>query len=407
MATPKSKTANQNQKMALAGLKILDASQLYAGGAVGALFGDFGADVIKVEHPIYGDALRGEPNDKDGTPLVWKFYSRNKKCITLNLGTLEGAEIFKNLVKDTDIVIENFRAGTMERWGLGYDVLSAINKRIIMVRITGFGQTGPYKNRTGFGSLAEAMCGFAHMTGNPDGPPQLPPLATADGVAALFAVFSAMFAVYNRDVVGTGIGQVIDVSLLESMFMLLGPQPLVYDQLGVIQTRRGNRSGILRNMYQCSDGLWVAVSGSPPAIYTRVQRLIGGEALDEKFSTPEGRIKYAEEMDAIVAKWIRQRPRTLVIQNFEEVEAAIAPAYNTAEAMEDPQIVAREAIVTIDDADLGKIRTQNPVPKLSRTPGKVMFGGPRQMGADNKEIYMGRLGMTQAELNKLKDAKVI
>jgi crotonobetainyl-CoA:carnitine CoA-transferase CaiB-like acyl-CoA transferase len=393
---------------ALAGLKVLDASQLFAGGTVGALFGDFGADVIKIEHPVHGDAIRHMSNSKQDDPLlVWKFYSRNKTCITLNLGTPEGAEIFKKLAQDTDILIENFRTGTMERWGLGYDVLAGLNPRLIMVRITAFGQTGPYKHRTGFGTLTEAMCGFAHMTGNPDGPPQLPPLATADGVAGLYAVFSAMFAIYNRDVVGTGLGQVIDVSLLEPMVMQLGPQPIMYDQLGVIQKRQGNRSGTLRNIYQCSDGKWVAVSGSPPAIYARVQRLIGGDALDDRFATQEGRVRHADEMDAMVAQWIKARPRAEVIAEFEKVEAAIAPVYDTAEIMADPQMVAREAIVTVDDADLGAVRTQNAVPKLSRTPGEIRSVGPNRMGAHNDEIYLGRLGMTREELDRLRDMKII
>ena len=395
----------------LLGLKVLDASQLYAGGTMGALFGDFGADVIKIEHPTYGDSLRAAGGIKDGVPPIWKFHSRNKKCITLNLGNQEGSEILKRLVKDTDILIENFRPGTMERWGLGYDVLSAVNPGLIMVRVSGFGQTGPYKNRAGFGTIAEAMSGFAQMTGQPDGPPTLPPLALADGIAALFGVFSAMFAVYYRDVVGAGVGQEIDVSLYEPLFLILGAQPLLYDQLDIIQERRGNRThtGGPRNLYLCSDGKWVAVSASAPSIALRVLRLVGGEELasDDRYSTPRARDQHADEVDSLVADWIRQYTRDVVIQKFEEVEAAIGPVYNTAELMEDPHVKARHSVVSIDDPDLGQVRVQNAFPRLSRTPGKIRHAGPSEMGAQNREIYIARLGMTQEDLEKLKQERII
>ena len=397
--------------MALQGLKILDTSQLFAGAMPATLMADFGAEVIKVEHPKNGDGLRTMGSFKDGIPLSWKFHSRNKKCITLNLGTPQGAEILKRLVQDTDILIEGFRPGTMERWGLGYEELKAVNQRLIMVRISGFGQTGPYKNRPGFGTLAEAMSGFAHITGQPDGPPTLPPLALADGIAGLFGVFSAMFAVYYRDVVGTGIGQEIDVWLYEPMSFVLVAQPIAYDQLGLIQNRRGNRSGGggPRNLYMCSDGNWVALSASTPSIARRVMQLVGGDELadDPRYATPAARSQHADEVDKLVADWISNYPREVVLEKFEEAETAIGPVYDTSQFMEDPQVKARQSIVSVDDPDLGTVRMQNTFPLMSETPGKINFTGPTEMGAHNHEIYIERLGMSEDDVQQLKEEGII
>ncbi len=397
--------------MALEGLKILDTSQLFAGAMPATLMADFGAEVIKVEHPKNGDGLRTMGSFKDGIPLSWKFHSRNKKCITLDLGKPQGAEILKRLVKDTDILIEGFRPGTMERWGLGYEELKAVNPRLIMVRISGFGQTGPYKNRPGFGTLAEAMSGFAHITGQPDGPPTLPPLALADGIAGLFGVFSAMFAVYYRDVVGTGIGQEIDVSLYEPMSFVLGAQPIAYDQLGLVQNRRGNRSGGggPRNLYMCSDGNWVALSASTPSIARRVMQLVGGDELadDPRYATPAARAQHADEVDSLVADWINNYPREVVLEKFEEAETAIGPVYDTSQFMEDPQVKARQSIVSVDDPDLGTVRMQNTFPLMSETPGKINFTGPTEMGSHNREIYIEQLGMSEDDVQRLKEEGII
>ncbi len=396
---------------ALEGLKILDTSQLFAGAMPATLMGDFGAEVIKVEHPKYGDNLRSVGAVKDGVPLAWKFHSRNKKCITLDLGSPEGGEIFKRLVKDTDILIEAFRPGTMERWGLGYEDLKAVNSRLIMVRVSGFGQTGPYKSRPGFGTLAEAMSGFAHITGQPDGPPTLPPLALADGIAGLFGLFGAMFAVYYRDVAGAGVGQEIDVSLYEPMSFILGAQPLAYDQTGIIQNRRGNRSGGggPRNLYLCSDGKWVALSATTQSIARRVMQLVGGDELadDPRYATPAARAQHADEVDALVTEWIRQYPRETVLERFEQAQAAIGPVYNIAEFMEDPQAKSRESIVPVEDPDLGTIRMQNTFPLMSQTPGKIRFTGPTEMGAHNHEIYAERLGMSEDDVQRLKQEGII
>jgi formyl-CoA transferase len=364
----------------LHGLRVIDCATIFAGPLIATMMADFGADVIKIEHPS-GDPLRAMGQKKDGHGLWWKLTGRNKRCIALNLKAPDDAEIFKALIADADVLVENFRTGTLESWGLGWDVLSAINPRLVMVRVTGFGQTGPYRRRAGFGTLAEAISGFAHITGEPDGPPTLPPFGLADGVAAYWGCFAAMFAIYERDVRGSGKGQVIDLAIYEPLFALLGPQPIIYDQLGIIQNRTGNRSvnNAPRNTYRTKEGRWVALSSASPSIVRRVLLLTGGpEAADDpRFQTNLDRVKHVEEIDAIVGGWIARHTLPEVLKAFEEVEAAIAPVYDIAQIFEDPQFQARESITTVPDEDLGPVRMQNVFPILSRTPGRIRFAGPR------------------------------
>jgi formyl-CoA transferase len=364
----------------LEGLRVIDCATLFAGPIISTLMGDFGADVIKIEHPS-GDPLRNMGQKKNGHGLWWKTASRNKRCIALDLKAPADAEIFKQLVAQADILVENFRTGTMESWGLGWDTLSAINPRLIMVRVTGFGQTGPYRRRAGFGTLAEAMSGFAHITGEPDGPPTLPPFGLADGVAAYFGCFASMFAIYERDVRGSGKGQFIDLAIYEPIFALLGPQPIIFDQLGIVQNRTGNRSvnNAPRNAYKTKDGRWVALSAAAPSIVRRVLDLTGGPgtADDPRFQTNLDRIKHVEAVDAIVGGWIAKHDLREVIETFERVEAAIAPIYDIEQIFNDPQFQARESVTRVDDEDLGLVRMQNVFPRLSRTPGRIRFAGPR------------------------------
>ncbi len=362
----------------LKGLRVIDCATLFAGPIISTLMGDFGADVIKIEHPK-GDPLRHMGARKSGQGLWWKTSGRNKRCIALDLKAAADAEIFKALISEADVLVENFRTGTLESWGLGWDILSAINPRLVMVRVTGFGQTGPYSRRAGFGTLAEAMSGFAHITGEPDGPPTLPPFGLADGIAAYYGCFSAMFAIYERDVGGSGKGQYIDLSIYEPIFALLGPQPIIYDQLGIIQNRTGNRSvnNAPRNAYRTRDGRWVALSAASPSIVRRVLELTGGPgtADDPRFQTNADRVKHVDTIDAIVGGWIAQHDLSEVIDTFEKVEAAIAPIYDIAQIFEDPQFKARESIATVPDDDFGQVRMQNVFPRLSRTPGSIRFTG--------------------------------
>ncbi|MCB1488452.1 MAG: CoA transferase [Bauldia sp.] len=370
------------------GLRVIDCATLFAGPMITTLMGDFGADVVKVEHPN-GDPLRNMGAKKDGHPLWWKTSARNKRCIALDLKAADDAEVFKALVADADVLVENFRTGTLEGWGLGWEELSAINPRLVMVRVTGFGQTGPYRRRAGFGTLAEAMSGFAHITGEADGPPTLPPFGLADGIAAYFGCFATMFAIYERDVRGSGKGQFIDLAIYEPIFAVLGPQPIIFDQLGVIQKRNGNRSvnNAPRNAYRTRDGRWVALSAASPSIVRRVLELTGGEeaALDPRFQSNIDRVRHVEEIDAIVGGWIAEHDLDEVVETFEKVEAAIAPIYDIEQIFSDPQFIARQSITTVEDEDLGPVRMQNVFPRLSRTPGSVWRAGAR-IDQDREEI---------------------
>ncbi|PIW29929.1 MAG: CoA transferase [Rhodospirillales bacterium CG15_BIG_FIL_POST_REV_8_21_14_020_66_15] len=393
----------------LKGLRVIDAATVIAGPTIGMLMGDFGADVIKVEHPR-GDPLRTTGYLKDGVGLWSKMTNRNKRAITLNFSTARGAEIFKELIKTTDVLIENFRTGTMEKWGLGWEDLKAINPRLVMVRVTGFGQTGPYKNRPGFGTIAEAFSGFAATTGEPEGPPTLPNFGLADGVAAAYGTFAAMFALYHRDAKGAGVGQYIDLSIYEPLFQIMGPQPLQFDQLGVIQERYGNRSknNAPRNTYKTQDGHWVAISTNAPAIVTRVLTLCGGPevAADPRFQTPQSRVKHVDEVDGIVAGWIGRHDLATVLDEFEKAEAAIGPAYTIDQIFQDPQYVARQDIIEVADEDLGRLRMTNAFPFMSETPAEIRHAGPRK-GQHTEEILCGELGVTKDELAKLRDEGVV
>jgi crotonobetainyl-CoA:carnitine CoA-transferase CaiB-like acyl-CoA transferase len=385
----------------LSGLRVLDVSTVLAGPFTCQILGDYGADVIKIEHPR-GDSMRGHGRVKDGVPLWWKMISRNKRCLALYLGDPEGAEIFRRLVATADVVVESFRPGTFERWGLGFDALAEVNPGLVLVRISGFGQTGPYRERAGFGTLAEAMSGFAAITGEADGPPTLPPFGLADGIAGLTAANATMMALYHRDARG-GAGQEIDVSILEPLITVLGPQPIVYDQLGEIQERTGNRSvnNAPRNTYRTSDGKWVAVSTSTNSVAQRVLRLVGRPELIEEpwFATGSGRAEHGDLLDEIVSAWVGARTRDEAIAAFTDAGAAIAPVYDVADLMADPQVIARDAITEVHDPDLGPVRMQNLLFRMSATPGAIRFTG-RPLGADTEAILGGELGLDVADLRE-------
>jgi crotonobetainyl-CoA:carnitine CoA-transferase CaiB-like acyl-CoA transferase len=390
---------------ALDGLRVLEVATLFAGPLAATMLGDFGAEVIKIEHPD-GDPVRTHGASKDGVGLWWKVIGRNKKVITLYLGSPEGQEIFRRMVADADVVIENFRPGTLERWGLGYDVLSAINPRLVLARVTGFGQFGPYSKRPGFGTLAEAMSGFAAITGEPDGPPTLPPFGLADGIAALTTAFAVMTALRARE--NTGRGQVVDLAIIEPILTLLGPQPTVFDQLGEVQRRTGNRSAnnAPRNTYRTRDGRWLAISTSAQSVAERVLRLVDRPELVEEpwFRTGAGRAEHADELDDAVGKWIADRDADTVITAFEQAQAAVAPINDAADVAVDPQYAALESLVTVDDPELGPLRMQNVLFRLSDTPGAITSAGPR-LGAHTAEVLAG-YGVDAAELVRLRERGV-
>ncbi|MBS1679117.1 MAG: CoA transferase [Actinobacteria bacterium] len=394
---------------ALAGLRVIDASTIVAGPLIGTLLADFGADVIKVEHPEFGDGIRRMGWSAEGVSLFSALISRNKRCVTLKLSAPEGAELLKRLVADADVFIENFRPGTLERWGLGPEVLHELNPGLVIVRTTGFGQTGPYKGRPGFGTLAESLSGFAAMNGWPETPPTLPSFALGDSIAGLTGCFATMFALWHREQHGGG-GQVIDLSLIEPLFWILGPQASAYEQSGVVQGRTGNSAPWMapRGAYLTADGKWLGLSGSSQAIAERVVRIIGHPELveEEWFADHVGRLGHAAELDALISEWIGARTADEVLAAFADGDAAIAPIYSIADIVEDEHFKAREALVDVPHPQLGSLLMQNMIVRLSETPGEIRFPGAEK-GAHNEEVFGRDLGLEQAELDDLTERGVI
>jgi len=392
----------------LQGVRVLDLATIYAGPFAAMLLGDYGAEVIKVEHPK-GDPMRGHGHSKDGVGLWWKMVSRNKRAVTLDLSKPQGQELLLGLAERSDVIVENFRPGVMERWNLGYERLRAGHPGLVMLRTTGFGQFGPYSSRPAFGTLAESLTGFAHLTGQPDGPPTLPPFGLADGIAGLAGAVAVMMALYHRDARG-GQGQVIDLAIVEPILMVLGAQPIVYDQLGIVLRRMGNRSGnnAPRNTYRTRDGKWVAISTSADTVAQRTMRLVGHpEVIEEPwFRTGAERAEHADELDEMVGGWIAQRDLDEVLRAFEKAGAAIAPIYDTREIMADPQFKALGTFIEVADDELGNMRMQNVAFRMSDTPGEVKFPG-RRLGQDNRQVYSELLDLDDARLNELSMAGVI
>jgi crotonobetainyl-CoA:carnitine CoA-transferase CaiB-like acyl-CoA transferase len=392
----------------LEGIRVLDLGTVYAAPIAAMLLGDYGADVLKIEHPR-GDPARTHGHNKDGHGLWWKVISRNKRTVTLNLAHPTGKQMLERLAADADVLIENFRPGVMEKWGVGPERLHELNPALVILRVTGFGQVGPYASRRAFGTLAEAMTGFAHQTGQPDGPPTLPPFGLADGVTGLAATIAVALALYHRERNG-GRGQVIDVSLIEPLLAILGPGPSAYDQLGIVPGRHGNRSpnNAPRNTYITRDGRWVAISTSATSIAERVMGLVGRPDIAEQpwFHSARERVRHGDQLDSIVGGWIRARDFDEVIAAFEQAGAAIAPIYDIEQLMNDPQIKALDAITTVQDHDLGPLKMQNVMFRLSETPGAIRFTG-RELGQHNEQIYGERLGLDPAHVAQLRTEGVI
>lgn len=391
----------------LGGIRVLELATLFAGPVATALLGDFGAEVVKLEHPRRPDPSRGHGPDRDGVGLWWSVLGRNKRCATLDLSTPEGAALLRRLVGRADVVVENFRPGTLERWGIGPEVLHTDNPRLVIARVTGFGQTGPYASRPGFGTLAESMSGFAAATGEPDGPPTLPPFGLADSIAGLATAYAVMLALRARE--ATGAGQVVDLAIVEPIMAMLGPQITWYDQLGYVAPRLGNRSAnnAPRNTYRCADGAWVAVSTSAQSIAERVMRLVGRADLIEAdwFATGAGRAAHADELDAAVADWTARRTRDEVLAAFEAAQAAAAPVYDVRGILADPQYAALGTAVAVPHDRLGEVRMQNLPFRLSATPGRIRHAG-RERGQDTDAV-LAELGLPPAEIAGLRQRGVV
>lgn len=386
----------------LAGLRVIDASTLFAGPMAAMHLGDAGAEVIKVEHPRRPDPARGHGVAKDGVNLWWKTLGRNKRTVTADLSSPGGREVLLDLAATADVLVENFRPGTLERWGLGWDELSAVSPGLVLARVSGFGQVGPARTRPGFGTLAEAMSGFAAMTGEPDGPPTLPPFGLGDGIASLATAYAIMVALHARST--TGHGQVVDVAIVEPILAMLGPQITRWDQLGTVQPRTGNRSvnNAPRNTYRTADGHWLAVSTSAQSIAERVMRLVGRpDVIDEPwFADGRSRAEHADELDEAVGGWIAARTRSEVMAEFEAAEAAVAPVYDARDIVKDEQLQAIGTIHRIEDPELGPIRMQGPLFRMSQSPATIAFTG-RAHGADTAAV-LRELGYDEERISRLR-----
>ena len=386
---------------ALSGIRVIDISNFLAGPISSMFLGDFGADVIKVERPGTGDEIRYWGNNKDGVGLMYKLVNRNKRSVTADLRTQLGVEIVKALVRDADIIIENYRKGTLEKWGLDYETLSKINPGLIMVRITGFGQTGPNSHRPGFGTLAEGYAGFAAITGYPDRPPLLPGFGLADETSGLMGAYLALAALRERDQ-KSGKGQIVEFGIYEPLFTLLGPQVVDYDQLGIIQERNGSRLPFTapRNTFRTKDDKWVSISGSAQSTFERMCEALNVPGLinDPRFLDNRLRIQNAEALDDALQDAILEFDRDTLIGLFDEFGAAVAACNNIAEIFEDPHFLARGNIVAVNDEELnGPLKMQNIVGNFSRTPGKVKHAGPK-LGEHNKDILVDMLGFDPQRL---------
>ena len=393
----------------LHGLRVVEAATLAAGPMVGTALGEFGAEVIKVEQPGAGDPMRTWGDRKDGVGLVWKSVSRNKRCVTLDLRQVAGQELFHQLLGVSDVLIVGNRPSALERWNIDYEKVHAAHPRLIMLHISGYGRGGPKSDRPGYGTLAEAMSGFAHLTGQPDGPPTLPPFMLADGVASLAATYAVMMALYHRDAHGGG-GQLIDVNLIEPLARLIESATLSYDQLGVAPGRVGNRldASAPRNAYRTADDKWLAVSSASPKIAMRVYRAIDRPELaeDPDYVDPVKRQDRASEVDKLVADWVADHTLDAAMQVFEAAQVTAAPIYDAQQLLHDEHLRARGFFVEVDDPDLGPVTVQGPVVQLTETPGRVAHLG-RSLGADNAAVFGDLLGLDADRLAALRAAGTI
>ena len=393
----------------LSGLRVVDAATLVAGPMVATALGEFGAEVVKVEQPGAGDPLRTWGDRKDGIGLVWMSVSRNKRCITLDLRQTEGQELFHELLDVSDVLVMGNRPSALKRWGLDYEAIHDRHPRLVMLHVSGYGRGGPYSDRPGFGTLAEAMSGFAQVTGQPDGPPTLPPFMLADGVAAQAATWAVMMALYHRDVHG-GTGQLVDVNLVEPLARLIESSTLSFDQLGVSPGRIGNQlpASAPRNAYLTADDRWLAISSASSNILLRVYRSIGRDDLAENpdYVDPVRRQERGLEVDTLVAEWVRNRTLDEAMKVFLEAEVAAAPVYDAEQLLSDEHLLARGTFSPFDDPDLGPVRAQAPVAQLSETPGGIAHLG-QSLGAENESVYRSLLGLQPGRLADLRSAGVI
>ena len=390
----------------LAGVRVVELGQLLAGPFTGRLLGDLGAEIIKVEAPGHPDPIRDWGKARyEGRSLWWPVQSRNKKCITLNLRHEEGQRLLLRLVEHADVLVENFRPGTLERWNLGYERLSEVNPGLVLARVSGYGQTGPYAKRAGFASVSEAMGGIRHISGFPGEPPPRMHISLGDSLAGMFAAQGILAALYWRDALGGGLGQVVDVSLMEASFALLESTVPEYDRLGIVRGPQGtNLKGIApSNIFKSSDDTWMVIAANADKVFRRLCDAIGRPELadDERFATHLARGDNQEEIEGIVAEWAARYTAKEIDEILNEAGVICGPIYTIADIFDDPQYRAREMLVTHVDPEFGEYVGPGIVPKLSRTPGGVRWSATWEEGSHNREIYGDLLGLADEELERL------
>ena len=393
----------------LAGLRVIDFATLAAAPTAATYLAEFGADVIKVEQTGSGDPIRSWSAMKDGVSLIWRSAARNKRSVTIDLHTAEGRELLRRLIATADVAVTNFRPSTLQEWGLDYPSLERGNPGLVMLHVTTFGRGGPSSDAPGFGTMAEAMSGFAHMTGEPDGPPTLPSFPLADFVASLTATYAVLIALYHRDV-NDGAGQYVDVNLLDPLARMLEFSNLQYHESGTILSRAGNRWDVSapRNVYQTRDGRWIAISGSSPAMARRVFVAIGRDdmASDPAYVDSQSRLERAGEIDDAVASWVGRHDFAVCMERLKAAGAGAAPIYDAEQLANDPDVLARSMFIEVEDGPGQTFRVQAPVPRLSKTQGQIRHLGPA-LGEHTEEVLMGDLGLSPSQLRDLRDRKIV
>jgi crotonobetainyl-CoA:carnitine CoA-transferase CaiB-like acyl-CoA transferase len=400
---------DQDNTKPLKGLKVLEMGQLLAGPFASVLLAWFGADVIKIEPPRTGDPLRSWRKLHNGTALWWYILGRNKKCITLNLRHEKGQEIARRLAQNVDAVVENFKPGTLEKWGLGYETLKEINPGVIMVRVSGWGQTGPKSQKPGYASVAEGVGGLRYVSGFPDRPPTRTNLSLGDTLAGLHAALGLMTAIYHRNVNG-GQGQVVDVAIYEAVFNMMESLVPEYDMYGVVRERQGSKlTGVVpTSTYLCKDGKYIIIGGNGDSVFKRFMKAIGREdmAEDPRFEHNNNRVEHEEEIDDVINKWTTHHTYEEVLAALEEAQVPAGPIYSIADIMRDEQYIARKMFESVTLPDGMQVKLPTFAPKLNDTPGSTQWVGP-PLGAHNHEVYSGMLGMCEGELAELHEQGII
>lgn len=394
----------------LEGLRVLDIATIVAAPFAATLLADYGADVLKIEMPGQGDGVRFFPPFKDGKPLWWKALNRNKKFATLDLRKPEGLALFKQLLPQFDVLIENFRPGTLDLWGLPKEVLWAIQPRLVILRATAFGQDGPYRDKPGFARIFEAMGGLTYITGEADGEPMHPGYPIGDSIGGLFGAVGVLAALWKRARDPDAPGEEIDLALTEAVFRLLDVLPIEFDQLGVTRSRIGNGNGYSAPaaVYRTKDDRWVTLAGSTNALYAANCRAIGRPELidDPRFANNAARVQHAEELNGIFSTWCGNHALEEVLAAFAAKQGTLAPIYSIEQIASDPQAKARDMMVRVPDRDFGSVAMANIVPKFSVDRTKLRHSAG-EVGQDNEEIYRGSLGLSEIEIERLRRDKVI